>query len=254
MSRAPLQMLLRTWAVGALFCLWWVASHFAWVSPYLLPSPETVCASFVRLAQSGELASHVGASFARSLTGYAFAAGLAVPLGYLFSQKPKWLMQSNLLLESLRMIPPLSLIPLLIVWLGIGEAPKIAIVVLASFFPIYLNALSGFSQIDGRYRDLAYMLDMNKREKWRYIELPGALPHLFTGLRIGFGYSWRALIGAELIAASSGIGFLITEAGQLARTDEVIVGIFCIAVLGVVADSLLKVVMVRLAPWSKSWT
>ena len=145
---------------------------------------------------------------------------VAIPLAYFFYYSPASEKRAKLLLEALRFIPPLSLIPLLILWLGIGEAAKLSIVFLASFFPLYL--------------------------------IPASLPNIFTGLRLGFGYSWRALVGAELIAASSGLGYLIGDAGEMSRTDKVFVGILCIAVLGVLGDQLFQLFGKRLTPWMKN--
>lgn len=234
----------------ALFALWWLASAFAWVNPYLLPHPEAVYQAFVELLKDGTLFEHVWASLGRAFGGYIAAALLALPMGYLFAKYETLHIQSRIILESLRMIPPLSLIPLLILWLGIGEVAKLTIVLLASFFPIYLNAYSGFKQLDYRYGELAKTLNLSPIEKIRHIEFPGALPAVFTGLRLGFGYSWRALVSAELIAASSGLGYLISDASEMARTDQVFVGILMIALLGIIGDVLFQLGLRKVAPWS----
>ena len=236
---------LSLWMPLALFVLWWLASTLQWVNPYLLPCPESVLVAFWELLDNGTLFEHIRASLGRSLGGYFMAIVFALPMGYFFAKYESLHIQSRLVLESLRMIPPLSLIPLLILWLGIGEVAKLTIVLLASFFPIYLNAYSGFKQLDYRYGELAKTLNLSTWEKIRHIEFPGALPSVFTGLRLGFGYSWRALVSAELIAASSGLGYLISDASEMARTDQVFVGILMIALLGIVGDVLKKI-----APWS----
>lgn len=142
--------------------------------------------------------------------------------------------------EALRVIPPLSLVPLLILWLGIDEAPKLAIVVLASFFPIYLSALTALRSVSSKYKELAQMLGLTESARVQEILLPGAAPGILTGLRLGFGYAWRALVGAELIAAASGLGYLIEDASSLARTDVVMVGILTIAGLGILCDQLFR--------------
>ena len=234
----------------ALFALWWLASAFAWVNPYLLPRPEAVYQAFIELLKDGTLFEHIGASLGRAFGGYIAAALLALPMGYFFAKYETLHIQSRLILESLRMIPPLSLIPLLILWLGIGEVAKLTIVLLASFFPIYLNAYSGFKQLDYRYGELAKTLNLSTLEKIRHIEFTGALPSVFTGLRLGFGYSWRALVSAELIAASSGLGYLISDASEMARTDQVFVGILMIAILGIIGDVLFQMGLRKVAPWS----
>ena len=241
---------LSLWMPLALFVLWWLASTLQWVNPYLLPRPESVIAAFWELLDNGTLFEHIRASLGRSLGGYFMAIVFALPMGYFFAKYESLHIQSRLVLESLRMIPPLSLIPLLILWLGIGEVAKLTIVLLASFFPIYLNAYSGFKQLDYRYGELAKTLNLSTWEKIRHIEFPGALPSVFTGLRLGFGYSWRALVSAELIAASSGLGYLISDASEMARTDQVFVGILMIALLGIVGDVLFQYGLKKIAPWS----
>ena len=206
--------------------------------------------AFWELLDNGTLFEHIRASLGRSLGGYFMAIVFALPMGYFFAKYESLHIQSRLVLESLRMIPPLSLIPLLILWLGIGEVAKLTIVLLASFFPIYLNAYSGFKQLDYRYGELAKTLNLSTWEKIRHIEFPGALPSVFTGLRLGFGYSWRALVSAELIAASSDLGYLISDASEMARTDQVFVGILMIALLGIVGDVLFQYGLKKIAPWS----
>lgn len=241
---------LSVWMPLALFILWCLASGLGWVNPYLLPKPASVYVAFVELIEDGTLFNHISASLGRAFGGYFLAVLIALPMGYFFAKYETLHIQSRLILESLRMIPPLSLIPLLILWLGIGEVAKLTIVLLASFFPIYLNAYSGFKQLDYRYGELAKTLNLNTFEKIKHIEFPGALPAVFTGLRLGFGYSWRALVSAELIAASSGLGYLISDASEMARTDQVFVGIVMIALLGITGDWIFQRILKKVAPWS----
>ena len=147
---------------------------------------------------------------------------------------------SHFVIEFLRLTPPLALIPVLILWLGIDEAPKIAIVFLSSFFPIYLSALTAVKGIDPKLAEVAELLRFTSAERFRMLTLPAAMPGILAGLRMGFGYSWRALVGAELIAASSGLGFLITESSEFGKTDVVCVGIFTIVGLGIAADAVIS--------------
>lgn len=235
-----------------LLLVWGAVSHFGLFPEFLLPSPGKVWSSFTELLLSGELWKHIAASAGRVFGGFLLAMFVAIPLAYFFYYSPASEKRAKLLLEALRFIPPLSLIPLLILWLGIGESAKLSIVFLASFFPIYLNVFSGFKQIDKSYKELAFMLRLNRMERFKHIEFPASLPNIFTGLRLGFGYSWRALVGAELIAASSGLGYLIGDAGEMSRTDKVFVGILCIAVLGVLGDQLFQLFGKRLTPWMKN--
>ena len=204
-----------------LFALWAGLSYTGRVPAILLPTPGAVWDSFVSLTVSGDLLYHT------------------LALGLLNARSRVSTRVSYLLLEAVRVTPPLSLIPLLILWLGIDEAPKIAIVFLASFFPIYMNVVTAVKAVDPKLEEAAKLLRFTKSERLHYLTLPSSLPGILTGLRLGFGYSWRALVTAELIAASSGLGFLISDSAEFAKTDTVFVGIITIAVVGVIADRVL---------------
>ena len=237
-----------------LLALWWFAAATGLAHPYLLPSPQRVANAALDLAERGELWTHISASLGRVATGFAITVALALPLAIINGLVPAAHGALRLILEALRVTPPLALVPLLILWLGIGEASKLAIVVLASFFPIYMNTLAGLHDADRRFVELAQTLDLTSIERVRHILLPAALPGMVTGLRLGFGYSWRALVGAELIAASAGLGYLIIDSSEMARTDRVFVGIITIAVLGASSDALFRVLSARLTPWKRETT
>ena len=207
------------------------------VSAYLLPAPLTVARAAVDMWQSGVLPKHIGTSLMRVVQGFSCSASLGLLLAAAVVRFP--LLDTLLAapLSLLRMIPPLAMTPLLIIWLGIGAATPLAIIILASVFPVFLNARDGLQRVALAHRELAYCLHLSA---WRYgfwVVLPGALPSIVTGLRLAFGYSWRALIGAELIAVSSGLGYLILDAQELMRSDAVIVGILCIGIIGWLLDA-----------------
>lgn len=236
-------------AFGAVLGLWWAASGFGWIGPFLLPSPGKVMKTMVELAQSGELSRHTLVSLQRVGAGYLLAVGLAVLLALTFSKSAITRQLLDPLLEFMRQIPPLALMPLLMLWLGIGEAQKVGIIVLACFFPIFLGMRSGIAQVDAKLIEVGKVCGLSDGQiMWRIV-LPSSLPSIVVGLRIGLGYSWRALVGAELIASSAGLGYLIVDAENLARTDIVLAGIFVIGAIGILADQLLKTGIVRTAPW-----
>jgi sulfonate transport system permease protein len=150
------------------------------------------------------------------------------------------------LVQFFRNVPPLSLIPLLILWCGIGETTKTVIIVLASFFPMYLNIVKGFTGCDKKLLEVGDVFGYSKLKRFFRISLPYASADILVGMRIGLGYSWRAIIGAEMVAASSGLGHMILFAQQMSRTDKVIVGIFVIGVVGYVTDWLFGLMIKRL--------
>ncbi|AWK89684.1 ABC transporter permease [Azospirillum thermophilum] len=234
-----------------LLAAWAALSAAGQLNAYLLPPPWEVWATAVEMARSGELYRHTLASLGRVLAGFAVTVALAGPLAVLVHLLPPLGALLRLPLEGLRVTPPLALVPLLILWLGIGEASKLAVIVLGSFFPIFLNVLTGLEQADRRLLEMADTLALTPADKVRHILLPAAMPAVLTGLRIGFGYSWRALIGAELIAASAGLGYLIVDAGEMARTDRIFVGILAIALLGALSDRLLSRLAAALVDWDR---
>ncbi len=220
--------------------VWAMSATNGWVPTILLPAPWTVVESAGELITSGALWHHILVSASRTFTGFFFSVTLGFTLAFLFARNKKAHASGYLLIEALRVTPPLSVIPLLILWLGIGEGPKIGIVFLSSFFPVYLNTLSALRGVDPKLKEVAQVLGFDRMETLKNLTLPAAMPGILTGLRLGFGYSWRALVGAELVASSSGLGFMISEAGEFVQTDIVFVGIFTIAVLGIIADVILK--------------
>lgn len=239
-------------AFAVTLALWWLASASGWVSAFLLPSPVMVARTLGELLESGELLHHTLVSLRRVGLGYALAIGLAVPLAFAFVLSRHLRAALEPLLEFLRQIPPLAMMPLLLLWLGIGETQKVGIIILSCFFPIFLGVRGGFGSVDRKLVDIGTVSGFSRTEILVRIVLPSAVPAIVVGLRIGLGYSWRALVGAELIASSAGLGYMIVDAENLARTDIVLAGILVIGVLGLIADSLLRLAVKRGAPWLAS--
>lgn len=230
---------------------WWIIVKLQIFSSYLLPAPLTTWQAFLELCASGILFKHVTVSLLRVFAGFGLAVLLALPLGIIcgLSRFFKEFCWSTL--EFLRHVPPLAAIPLIILWFGIEEASKLVIIVLAAFFPLFLNTYSGVTTCDKKLLEVGTALHLTTWEKVRHIQLPAALPTIIIGLQLSLGYSWRALIGAELIAASSGIGYMILDAEELSRPDVVLVGVFVIGIIGTVIDEIFIMLAKRLLPWQR---
>lgn len=228
---------------------WWIGSALELWNVFLLPSPASVGRTAVTLIRNGDLPRHIGASSLRVFWGFALSCLTALPLGVLLGLRPRLGRFVNGTLEFLRHIPPLALLPLLLLWFGIGEASKTAIIVLAAFFPVLLNTVDGIRRCDENLIEVGISLGLSEGERLRRIRLPWALPSILTGLRLGLGYSWRALIGAELIAASSGLGYLIHDAQGLSRSDIIVVAIVTMGFLGALVDDLFFRLAKHLVPW-----
>jgi ABC-type nitrate/sulfonate/bicarbonate transport system permease component len=224
----------------ALAVLWQFLCALRLVNAYLIPSPQRVFSAWLDLLLSGELGRHAATSLYRIFAGYGISVCLALPLALLFYYSFRLRKLFHGILEFLRSVPPLAMIPLLILWFGIGEASKLAVIVLATFFPVFLNALGGFDSMDGRWLELSRSLELSFFRHLRWILVPAALPHVAVGLRLGFGYAWRALLGAELFASAAGLGYLISDAQEMARVDQVFAGILTIGFLGLIFDTLFR--------------
>lgn len=232
--------------IAALMLIWYVVSRSGILSPYVLPPPSKVLVSFEKMLVTGELWRDIGISFFRVMKGFSIAFVLAFVLGMMRALLPASGKYYEFVVQFFRNVPPLSMIPLLILWCGIGETTKTVIIVLASFFPMYLNIVKGFTGCDRKLLEVGEMFGYSKVRKFIRIVLPYALADILVGMRIGLGYSWRAIIGAEMVAASTGLGHMILFAQQMSRTDKVIVGILVIGMVGFLTDRMFALVISKL--------
>ncbi|MDF2797479.1 MAG: putative aliphatic sulfonates transport permease protein SsuC [Devosia sp.] len=231
---------------------WSAVSVTGTVNAFLLPPPWRVWSAFVSLIDSGKLFDHILISMSRVGIGYLFAVLLAFSLTLVMVTLRPLAVVLEGPLEFLRQIPPLALVPLTMLWLGIGETQKVGIIMLACFFPIFLGVRGGFSQVDPKLIEVGRAARFSRLELLWRIVLPAALPSAVIGLRVGLGYGWRALVGAELIASSAGLGYMILDAQDLARTDIVLVGVLTIGVIGILVDTGLKLLLRSIAPWMRN--
>ena len=241
----------RILLLSILLFLWFFLSESGIANSYLVPSPLKVLKSCYALLLNGQLLSNIAVSFMRVLYGFSMTVCIAVPLAFLFYFIPSMYTYFRGFFSFLKSIPPLATVPLLILWFGIGEGSKIALIFLASFFPIFLDTFSGLNQVDGKILEMGDTLELTSWEKIFHILIPEALPTIITGLRLGFAYCWRALIGAEMIAASSGLGYMILDAEEMARTDIVYLGIIWIGVLGLILEFAALKAARRIFPWMR---
>ncbi|MBV7276005.1 ABC transporter permease [Clostridiaceae bacterium UIB06] len=216
--------------------LWSGASLLKVFNDYIIPSPWTICSTAYELIKSGELIRHLAVSFFRVFMGFFVTFIIAFPSAIFIGSKEKAIYYFEPFLEFMRHIPPIAVIPILILWFGIGETSKLAVIFLATFFPIFLNTLNGVTNYDKKLLEVGQVLGFSNKDKFFKIILPQAVPSILIGMQLGLGYSWRSLMGAELIAASSGIGYMIMDAEQLSRPDIIIVGIFSMGIIGYIVD------------------
>jgi sulfonate transport system permease protein len=228
-----------------------VSAHLGWIQARLLPPPSEVVQTLSSLLDQG-LLTHISASVARVFSGYAIGAALAVLFGLFVGLSKHAEAFFEPTFQALRAIPSLAWVPLLLLWFGIDETPKITLIAIGAFFPIYLGLVSGIRNVDRKLIELGEIYGLSAPALARRIVLPAALPSLFTGLRNGLSLAWMFLVAAELIAATKGIGYLLTDGRETSRPDVVLAAIFLLAILGKVTDGLLKWLETRKLAWSDS--
>ena len=233
-------------AMFAILVVWQTAVIVLQPPVTILPTPAVVGRTFLNGFISGELLVNAGVSIARVAAAWILSAFIAIPLGVLMARSRTAERLIDPVIELFRPISPLAWIPLAILWFGIGEAGKVFIIFIATFFPILLNTVDGIKRVDpvllraGRVLGCDTQFDLF----WR-VMLPAALPSIVVGLRVSFGTGWAAIIAAELVAANSGLGYLIADGMEILRSDQVMVGMVAIGLIGVVVDSIFKLIQSR---------
>lgn len=232
------KLIKTTISVVVLIAVWEIITRMGIISTYILPSPSKVFDSFMKMVKSGEIFEDIYISYIRVLKGFFLATLVAFLMAMVRIVLPQLNDYYEGIVQFLKNVPPLSLISLLILWCGIGETTKIVVIVLTAFFPIYLNTVKGFESCDKKLLEVGEIYGYSKTSSFFKIRLPYAMADILVGMRIGLGYSWRAIISAEMIAAAAGLGHMILFAQQMSRTDKVIVGILVIGVIGYITDRL----------------
>ena len=226
------------WVLPALALAAWQAAGMAGALPEtVLPRPTAVLSAAYELTRSGELPHHIWVSFWRAMAGFGIGGALGFALGVSNGLSRLSERFTDTSVQMLRNIPHLALIPLVIVWFGIGEGPKLFLVALGVFFPIYINTLHGIRSVDPQLIEMGRAYGMTPINLVRRVILPGALPSIFVGVRFGLGIMWLTLIVAETIAAQAGLGYMAMQARELLQTDIIVLAILIYALLGKLADS-----------------
>jgi ABC-type nitrate/sulfonate/bicarbonate transport system permease component len=240
---------------AVLIAIWYVFTEVTPLfHPTLLPSPVAVVNVFIRLVKNGELAKHIGASLERIFWANLAALALGVPLGLAMGLYRPVERLLDGLLSIFRPIPPLAWVPLSILWLGIGALSVVFITFLAAFFAVIINAIAGARAVDKLHMRAALSLGASRRRIMTHVVLPTVAPYIFTGFRVAIGVSWMSIVAAELIAASSGLGYMITYYREVLRTDAIVVGMLTIGVIGLLMDLLTRWLEKKIMPWRQGYT
>jgi len=247
-------------SVGLFFAAWWaVTDGLGLFAPTILPSPAEVGRSAYSLATEGglfqgglyeaNLFGHALLSLRRVCIAWLLAVGVAVPLGLLMGAVPAFERYTGLAVRILSQIPPLAFVPLAIVWFGLGELPILFIIFIGALWTMLANVVTGVRAVPPILLRAARSQGASEPQIFGRVILPATLPYLFAGLRISFGVAWVAIVAAELVASSSGLGYLIMHARRILASGDIVVGMGTIAVLGIAFDNLFRLAERRVCRW-----
>ncbi|MFI5069055.1 MAG: ABC transporter permease [Streptosporangiales bacterium] len=235
---------------------WQFVSASGLVSQQKLPSPSTVFHTAVTLittnsAAYGTLQSAMLVSLERVAIGFAVGGAAGLILAVIAGLSRLGENSVDPLMQMLRTLPLFGLIPVFIIWFGIGDLPKILLIALGAAIPLYLNTFSGIRNVDSKLAEAGTTLGLNRTEMIRHVILPGALPQILVGLRQSLGVAWLALVVAEQINANAGLGFMISQATQFLRNDVILVALLVYCVLGLLTDALVRLLERRALAWRR---
>ena len=236
-----------------LIALWFLVTSMGWVRPLFLPSPVAVYNKFIMAMTEGvansTLTQHTLASLGRVFGAFALACVTAIPLGILMGVNRVVRGLLDPIIEFYRPLPPLAYLPLVIIWLGIGEFPKVFLIFLAIFAPMAIAARAGVRSVSTEQIHAAYAMGATRSQVITQVIMKAALPEIFTGMRIGIGVGWTTLVAAEMVAASRGLGFMVLNAAEYLASDTVIMGIIVIGVFAFAFDLLMRYLEKVFIPW-----
>lgn len=230
--------------------LWQYLGTTGVINPSILPRPTVLIQKLFPVIENGTLLKNLLASLHRVLIGYAAGALAGLVLGILIGFFPLAEKLSGVLIGLLRPIPALACIPLLILALGIGEESKIAVIMIGSFWPVLLNTIQGIHSVDPKLIQLGNVLEKSRLQIITRIILPSAFPYIFTGLRLGISASWTNIVAAEMIAASAGMGYMISYAREMSQPALVLIGIVTIGIVGLCIDALVIIIQKKAIYWN----
>ncbi len=232
--------------------IWQFLSTVGWINPVLLPSPARLITALWELFDAGVLTTHTLASLWRVLVGFLLASLVGIAFGVILGWSRILSDLMRPIVESLRPIPPIAWTPIAILWFGVGNAPSFFLVFIGAVFPVFVNTFSAVRNIDRNQIKAALSLGAGPGILIRDVLIPASLPIIFPGLRIALGVGWMCVVAAELIAAQSGLGYMIQQNRVLLQTHNVVAGMIAIGLLGFAMSALMSLLERRLVPWTES--
>lgn len=243
-GRAARRVLMATLSIGTVLLIWHLCVGTLF-NPVLVPTPGQTFSKAWSMMQSGELFMHIAVSMKRVLIGYVVGCAAGILFGAVIGRV--WFVRelADPLLELIRPISPVAIVPLAMLWFGIGEMSKFFIIVYATVIIVLLNTAAGVSRTPVTRIRAARSLGANEFEVFVHVVLPSAVPYVLTGMRVALGFSFMGIVAAELIGAREGLGFLIMNSQLLLQTDQLFVGLLALGVVGLIVDRIFRVILAR---------
>lgn len=230
--------------------IWYFITGIDAVSSILLPSPKTIGTTLLKKIYDKSLLEAVGVSVGRVLKGYLCSVMAGICMGVFIGLSEHMYRMTKIVIQILKPIPPIAWIPLVILWMGIGESSKVFLIFLGGFFVVLINVIDGIRYIDPKIIEVATAVETPKMKYIFQLVIPAAMPSIFTGLKVALGTSWSCVVAAELVAANSGVGYMISNARNFGQMDVVIIGMISIGITGKVMDEILKLIEKRVLAWN----
>lgn len=253
MKKQSIEKKLTIITVIVIFAAWFIVTATGTFSEIIIPKPKSVWDSFVDVMCNGykgySLWQHLATSMKRLVCAYALVVVTAVPLGLLSGYNSKIRAILEPIVEFYRPLPPLAYYTILVLWMGIGESSKLALLYLAGFAPVYIACVSGVIRINDDYVNGASTLGANKWQIFFYVIFPATLTDVFTGLRTALGVEYTTLVAAEMVAASAGMGWLVLDASNYLRSDTVFMGVIIMGITGILLDKIIRLIEAKVVHW-----
>ena len=239
--------------VVVILAAWTLVTNMGWIKPIFLPSPQATYQQFYEYltgaANDKPLWQHFAASMLRVFAAFFLACLLAIPIGIAMGMSRVWRGIFDPPIELYRPLPPLAYLPLIIIWFGIDELPKVLLIFLSCFAPLAMAARSGMRSASQEQMNAAYSMGASYTQVIRHVVLPAAMPEILVGMRVAIGFGWSTLVAAEMVAANVGLGQMVLNASNFLRTDIVVMGIIVIGVVAYMFDLLMRWVEHKIVPW-----
>ncbi len=253
MKKFGTEKILTIITVIAIIAAWYIITATGAFSETIIPSPKSVWQSFIDVTRNGykghSLFEHLGTSMKRLVIAYLLVVVTAVPLGLLSGYNSKIRAILEPIVEFYRPLPPLAYYTILVLWMGIDESSKLALLYLAGFAPVYIACVSGVIRIKEDYINGAKTLGAGKRQIFFYVIFPASLPDVFTGLRTALGVEYTTLVAAEMVAATAGMGWLVLDASNYLRSDTVFMGVIIMGITGILLDRIIRLIEKKVIHW-----